>query len=139
MGDRQIIQSIDANFDGYPDLVIFENTGGAGPNSSYNYFLFDPTIGRFVRSEELSELTQPQIDPKTKSVQSFWRDGAATHGAATYAWIHGKLVCTSSVETTYLDEAHIRETTQTLRHGKMHTRVRMLRAPSEIPRVRRRK
>lgn len=58
----------DFNFDGYPDLmmrVAFEpNTG----NSSYCIWLYEPGAQRFVLSEELSHLTNPQPDPNNQTV-----------------------------------------------------------------------
>ena len=81
----------DCNFDGYKDLMIFSHDGGAGPNYGYDFYLYNPIKKRFELDEVLSDLSQPFVDSKTKTIQSSWRGGAASHGGETYRFIKGKL------------------------------------------------
>ncbi len=81
----EMVHAVDANFDGYPDMAIFAQDGGAGPNFSNNYYLFEPRTGLFVYHEDLSNLTQPEIDPTKKEVRSASRNGAMEHGKAATA------------------------------------------------------
>lgn len=57
------LQLVDANFDGHPDIEVPGFSGGAGPNSTSNVFLFDPGRGVFVHDATLSALPQLSIDP----------------------------------------------------------------------------
>jgi hypothetical protein len=43
----------------------FGYSGGAGPNSTDNFFLFDPAANQFIFDKELSTLTQTSIDSHT--------------------------------------------------------------------------
>ncbi len=83
---NNIVQVQDVNFDGYPDIWIFDHSGGAGPNDGNNYYLFNPKSKQFEYSQQLSHLTQVYIDSKTKTIQSAFRDGCCHHGGATYTF-----------------------------------------------------
>jgi uncharacterized protein len=57
---EQLLQVVDANFDHHPDITLFGQSGGAGPNNTDNYFLFNPPLGQFEFNELLSDLPQIQ-------------------------------------------------------------------------------
>ena len=109
----------DANFDGYPDIVIRVLEGGA--NFLNGFFLFDPVRRRFELHEGLSELSQPEIDPVKQEIRSAWRDGAAVHGHARYRFASGRLMLLESeVETCAInddDPGLCEVTTRRLVHG----------------------
>ncbi|MGY0037568.1 XAC2610-related protein [Pedobacter sp. NJ-S-72] len=86
-----VIQVSDYNFDGYPDFMFLMQTGGAGPNDTHNFYLYNPKSGNFEYNDELSQLPQVQIDPKSQTISSNWRDGAAHHGGEKYAFINQQL------------------------------------------------
>ncbi|GAB3017085.1 hypothetical protein GCM10027051_22200 [Niabella terrae] len=82
---------IDANFDGYPDMMFDFADGGAGPNYINMFYLFDPVLNQFVYDEALSALSQVEVDTVHQLIRSAWRAGAGQHGAAEYRFIGGKL------------------------------------------------
>lgn len=86
-----VIQTGDYNFDGYQDFMFLMQTGGAGPNDTHNFYLYNPNNNNFEYSQELSELPQIQIDTKNKMITSNWRDGAAHHGGEKYTFINQQL------------------------------------------------
>src|SRR5690606_29531369 len=55
---NQCLHFVDANFDGYRDIVSAYADGGAGPNYVNIFYLFDPAAKRFVYDEDLSALPQ---------------------------------------------------------------------------------
>ncbi|MDV6332674.1 XAC2610-related protein [Asticcacaulis sp. 201] len=91
-----LLQVWDANFDGQPDLSLRAQSGGAGPNSTENVFLFDPKTKRFVFDETLSQLPQLGVDPRRKTITSAERDGCCDHSSMTYRYVRGKLTTVAS-------------------------------------------
>lgn len=82
----------DMNFDGHQDLAIALALP-AGPNIPYQSWLYDPATKRFVDAPAtLQDITSPSFDAKHRIVYSYWRDGAASHGVATYRWNNGDLI-----------------------------------------------
>jgi hypothetical protein len=101
---KDSIRMTDANFDGYPDISVLANDGGAGPNNSYNFYLYNPEKRMFEFDEDLSELTQIEIDPVRKEIRSAWRNGAAEHGFERYRFSGGKLELIESIIETYIHD-----------------------------------
>jgi len=91
----QVIQIGDYNFDGYPDFMFLMQSGGAGPNYTNNFYLYNPQKGNFEYHDELSQLSQVEIDVKSRTISSNWRDGAAHHGGQRYTFINHQLTKTS--------------------------------------------
>lgn len=88
---NQCLHFVDANFDGYRDIVSAYADGGAGPNYVNIFYLFDPAAKRFVYDEGLSALSQVEVDTINQVIRSAWRNGAGQHGAAKYRFINGKM------------------------------------------------
>ncbi|MFP5391960.1 MAG: XAC2610-related protein, partial [Gammaproteobacteria bacterium] len=77
---------VDVNFDGRPDLTIAEHMP-AGPNMSYQTWLYDPARRRFVNAPaSLQEITSPQFDSRHRTIVSSWRASCCEHGVTTYRW-----------------------------------------------------
>lgn len=117
--ENHTIDMIDANFDGYEDMMIYSHDGGAGPNSGYNFYIYNPKSKRFEYNQILSELTQTQIDAKAKMIIAAWRNGAAEHGYEEYKWINGKLTMTKQAIDTYMQNDEIRVVTCVYKKGKL--------------------
>jgi hypothetical protein len=118
------VQVLDANADGYPDVSLFVDSGGAGPNSSRNFYLFDPRSGQYLLHAGLSELTQASVD-KDGLIHSAQRGGCCQHGSATYRFIGGKLTELSSLDETLApDGKALLITIGKRRKGKMHYQTR---------------
>ena len=92
---NETLKVLDCNFDGFPDLMVYISSG-AVPNSIYNFYLFRPKTGRFVLNAALSKLTQVDIDAKTKTITSAFRNGNGQHGQEKYRFVNGRLTCTAS-------------------------------------------
>ncbi|AOM80522.1 XAC2610-related protein [Pedobacter steynii] len=122
----QIIHPVDVNFDGYPDLQIYSHSGGAGPNYGNNYYLYNPKTKRFDYHAKLSDLSQPEINVKTKSISAAWRNGAGNYGSEKYKWINRQLIQVEYYEIRYLDENQIEETHHKMIKGKMRKKTRIL-------------
>ena len=118
---EEAIDVVDANFDGHPDIAIHGVSGGAGPNSMTNVFLYDPVRRRFSFSRELSELTQLWIDPKTKTVHSAQRGSCCSHYSEVYRYVRGKLTLVFSKDE-YDNGEWVSTWTGRLRKGKMYYR-----------------
>lgn len=92
----------DWNFDGYPDLVLYSHDGGAGPNTGYDFFLFNPRLDRFVHDAELSEQTQPTLDKARREVRFAERNGAASYAHFVYRVDHGTFRLVESTFVRYV-------------------------------------
>lgn len=113
------LDMIDANFDGYEDMMIYSHDGGAGPNNGYNFYIYDPKSKQFEYDQTLSELTQIQVDTKAKMITAAWRNGAAQHGYEEYKWINGKLTMTKQTVETYTQNDEIQTVTCVNQKGKL--------------------
>ena len=88
----ELVGLTDFNFDGEMDFYIKTADGGAGPNDSSDFFIFDKKNKRFVLDDELSKMTQVLIDSKNKKITSAYRDGCCRHHEETYAYRAGSRV-----------------------------------------------
>lgn len=92
---------LDANFDGYPDIMSDFTDGGAGPNYINIFFLFNPGTHRFEYDDTLSGLPQVEVDVENQLIHSRWRSGAGQHGAAAYRFVDGRLLQTYQWDQTW--------------------------------------
>jgi len=83
----------DFNFDGYPDLLMRSSFDQQTRNSTYCIWLYEPKAQRFVLSDELSKLTNPQADPNTKTIISRKKGICMGHcfDEISYTWAEGHL------------------------------------------------
>ena len=125
-----LLQLVDANFDGHPDMEVPGRSGGAGPNSTSNLFLFDPRRGGFVHDATLSALPQLSIDPQRRQVTSASRGGCCTHATQRYRYQNGALqLVESREEALSADGTHLDTTHGVLREGRMQYRTVTAPAP----------
>jgi hypothetical protein len=119
--DNEALQVVDANFDGDPDLSISGYSGGAGPNNTVNFFLFNPSTRQFVFDQELSNLPQISIDPNTRTIHSAQRDGCCRHSTETYRYVHKTLTLIANWDESLSADGKWWETTNgRLKNGKWH-------------------
>ena len=110
---------IDANFDGFPDIAMEGFSGGAGPNSTDNFFLFDPKIQQFVYNEELSGMPQISIDEDSKTITTSQRSSCCSHSSQTYHYQGGELIEFENWDESMTADGEWMETTVGhLRNGK---------------------
>ncbi len=127
-----VVQLVDANFDGWPDLSVPGYSGGAGPNATRNLFLFDPAAHAFVFEPTLSSLPQLDIDSATRTLTSASRGGCCSHATETYRYVDGQLQQVASWEESLSpDGEHLQTTEGTLRNGTMKYRTRTRKLPAD--------
>lgn len=129
-GAGDVLQRLDANFDGHPDILVPGMSGGAGPNSTDNVFLFDPASQTFVYDATLSGLPQLSINAAQRTVTSSARNGCCAHASETYRYRDGRLELVERWEEALSVDGESVETTRgVLRNGRM--KYRTVRSPAE--------
>jgi hypothetical protein len=95
--DCEFFWTTDINFDGYKDLKLI-NWWGVTGNTAYHFWLYNPSTGKFDYHEKLSNLSNPKVNTKTKTIHTFSRGGHAgmIHTSGTYVYSNGKLIQTGS-------------------------------------------
>lgn len=120
--DFEHLQVEDVNFDGFKDLKIFGWAGATG-NVGYSYWLFNKKKGVFVFHEKLSDLCDPQPEPKTKEVVSYCKGGMVgqEYTEQTFKWSKkGNLVLVLEETQTWDDEKeHFIKVVKKRSKGKM--------------------
>ncbi len=86
----------DVNFDGYKDLLLSTGHGGSYGSPTNNYYLFDPTLKRFVYHAGLTEQEQGscwllEFNTQKKQVTSNEKSGCCWHRTSTFEFKDGKL------------------------------------------------
>ncbi len=119
-GAGDVLQLVDANFDGHPDILVPGMSGGAGPNSTDNVFLFDPASQNFVYDSTLSGMPQLSINAAQRTVTSSARNGCCAHASETYRYRDGSLELFESWEEALSADGESVDTTRgVLRNGRM--------------------
>lgn len=115
----RLLKVADANFDRHPDIVIAAADGGAGPNNTDYFYIYNPRRKRFEFDEELSSLTQVTIN-RNGTITSASRGSCCSHSSETYRYVRGRLTLISSWdESLTADGRWVETTTGRLRKGKM--------------------
>ena len=123
----EIVRVVDANSDGYPDIEVPFADGGAGPNNTNYYYLFDPISGLFEFNQQLSDLSQPVVN-LDGTVSSASRGSCCQHHSETYRFYQGQLLLIADWDEAYTaDGKWIETTTRKLINGRWYTKFR--RAP----------
>lgn len=65
---------VDANHDGYPDIMVLREIG---IEKYFDIYLFDKNKGTYIRNGFLSQLACPEFDKKTKTVRSTCNQASA--------------------------------------------------------------
>ena len=125
---NELVSIVDANFDGFPDLVIPFADGGAGPNSTDYVYLFNPRLHRFELNRQLSDLTQISFN-SNRTISSASRGGAGHHSAATYRFYGKNLVLISDWDESYTNDGWIETTTRKLVKGRWESKTHRIPQP----------
>ena len=120
MMDTMGLHVADVNFDGYKDVIILNDFGGAHGNTWYNCWLWNPETSSFVEAKPFTDICNPALDPEKKCIYSTGGSGASNHRWDIYQFIDGKFVVTNrlSYEMTN-DGYHFIE--QKLINGEMES------------------
>ena len=96
------MDTADYNFDGHGDLAL--ETAFKQGNALYCIWLFDPKTKQFEASPQLSQLTNPRPDPKTRTVISSSKGGCiGCSKQETYRWSKGQLIPVREETVTQTD------------------------------------
>lgn len=118
----RLLSVLDINGDGYPDLAVAYDDGGAGPNRTDAFFLWDPAVRAYRHHARLSELTQVRLRPGGL-IESTSRGGCCQHQRETYRFFGDELRLVSRWERGLsADGRWVETTTGTLRGGRWVTR-----------------
>lgn len=119
----KIVQIFDVNRDGYPDFSVPFADGGAGPNSTKNFYLFDPQQNRFEINQQLSDLSDVSLNADG-TITSSYRVSCCEYQIDTYRFIRNKLTKVGywNEHLTY-DGKWIETSTSKLVHNKWHSKT----------------
>lgn len=127
----RLLQVIDVNFDGHEDIAVPTADGGAGPNTTSYFYLFEPRQKKFKLDKKLSSLPQVSINPD-HTITSAYRDGCCSHGTKTYRYLAGRLTLVSSRDESLESDGKTVETTVgKLVRGKIRYTVTRQKEPEE--------
>ncbi len=90
----------DMNFDGFPDVRILFSQGIV--NTYYDCWLWNPESGRFVKCDEMRELSNPVFDQTAKTIHVYERGSVVCYVEGELAWEKGELAW---IAKTVQDEA----------------------------------
>ncbi len=99
MMDTMGLHIVDVNFDGYKDVIILSDFGGAHSNTWYNCWLWDVATSSFVISKSFSEICNPALDAEKKCIYSAGGSGASYWGGQIYKFVDGEFVMTNDLNT----------------------------------------
>jgi len=98
--NSKFISFQDANFDGYLDLGVTKWFGAH--NICDNYWLYDKNTGKFMYDKELSDLSDAEFDPKTKTIYEYFGSGRHNNERKTYKFDEkGKLLLLKEEKEEY--------------------------------------
>jgi hypothetical protein len=88
----------DINFDGYKDIKL---RCSSGVNENYIFYLYNPIKAVFELNNELTVVSNPVPNPKTKEIESYSRISGNVGQYDTYRFIDGKLTLIRQKTTSY--------------------------------------
>lgn len=59
---KKFITDLDVNFDGKNDLGVFQNTGYAGVNNYYDFYIYDEIDQKLDKNKYLTAISNPTVD-----------------------------------------------------------------------------
>lgn len=98
--EKDIFHVADVNFDGYMDIYYPSFLNGL--HNIYNhYWVWEPSLGRFVEDLELIALPSLHFDEERELITAFYHNTAIAGESSCYKYIDGELVCIRIMERTY--------------------------------------
>lgn len=94
---------VDVNFDGYNDILLLKDIQGSHANYIYNSYIWNHSIGEFVKNESFSNIINPAIDSKNKKILSVSTNWAASHTFRMYSFLEGEFVLTNEFTEEAVD------------------------------------
>jgi len=110
-------ETVNANFDEYPDFKVFLWAGATG-NAGYGIWLFNASAQQFDGGGDFSN---PSFDAESKTVHTYTNNGCAgmCRTEDTFQVVNGKFVLFQEIITDDVDGKNIIQTIKQLKDGKM--------------------
>lgn len=119
----------DFNFDGHEDFGIQTGNEGSYGGPSYDVYLFDPKVGRFVHNDAMTQLIVETlgffgVDAAHKRLHTFAKSGCCYHEATTYRVDHDVPVAVARhIESMLAGGDKMEVTDEKLVNGKWRSKV----------------
>lgn len=98
MMDTMGMHVVDANFDGYRDVIIIKDFGGAHSNSWYDCWLWDVETASFAHSESFAAICNPAFDAELECIYSWGGSGVEYWGGSIYKYSNGEFILTNHLD-----------------------------------------
>ena len=120
LDQQSAVSFSDYNFDGIEDLSLCDGRNGGYGAPSYQIYLFLPRAGRFILSEEFTELSQTgrlgelERDARRKRLRTFSKSGCCLHMTEEFVVVNNrpKKVLEIVEDATIADEKRVKITTK---------------------------
>lgn len=96
MMDTMGLHILDVNFDGYKDVIILKDFGGAHSNTWYDCWLWNPVTWVFEHCPSFAEICNPAIDHEKQCVYSAGGSGT-DHGYYIYRYVDYEFTVTNDL------------------------------------------
>jgi hypothetical protein len=135
--EQSAVSFSDYNFDRIEDLSLCDGRNGGYGMPSYQIYLFLPRAGRFILSEEFTELSQEgrlgmfERDARRKRLRTSSKSGCCLHMTEEFVVVNNrpKKVLEIVEDATIPDEKRVKITTERLVRGRWRTTTKY------VPRV----
>ncbi len=122
LDQQSAVNFSDYNFDGVEDLSLCDGRNGGYGAPSYQIYLFLPRAGRFILSEDFTELSQTgrlgdlERDARRKRLRTFSKSGCCLHMTEEFVVVNNrpKKVLEIVEDATMTDEKRVKITTKSL-------------------------
>ena len=121
--DSVVFHLVDANFDGYNDLQLFNLKGTSG--TLYFFWTYNSSKKIFERSSELEDVSSPEFDKKSKSIYSSFFNNKSS-GQDTYKYIHGNLTMIERVRNFIKIDKNGKEKELTTVHRLINGKMKLI-------------
>ena len=133
--EQSAVNFSDYNFDGIEDLSLCDGRNGGYGAPSYQIYLFLPRAGRFILSEEFTELSQEgrlgmfERDARRKRLRTFSKSGCCLHMTEEYVVLNNrpKKVLEIVEDAMIADKKRLKITTKQLVGGRWRTTTKYVR------------
>ena len=95
-------RTVDVNFDGYNDLILWSGTGEMGKNNFNEVYIFNPSANKFIHNETFSSICNIVVDQKDKTVEEFIDNGGIiNYTTRKYEVVNDSLILKNQEEQSY--------------------------------------
>jgi hypothetical protein len=135
--EQSAVSFSDYNFDGIEDLSLCDGRNGGYGMPSYQIYLFSARAGRFILSEDFTELSQEgrlgmfERDARRKRLRTSSKSGCCLHMTEQFVVVNNrpKKVFEITEDATIPDQKRVKITTKRLVRGRWRTTTKY------VPRV----